>query len=156
MTLISLPAAITLTARSERTLWRMFADGSAAREVVNGKAMFSLESIKPFLCIPIDAEDLLLVEEADKGDAEAQTDLALIFLSNRKFKEAIFWLELAAEQGYADAMNWLGRCYIHGDGIEKNENVGMMWLAKAAANGHAISKAQMKTIRNRFKSSDAC
>ena len=42
MTLISLPAAITLTARSERTLWRMFADGSAAREVINGKAMFDL------------------------------------------------------------------------------------------------------------------
>lgn len=145
---ISLPAAITLTAWSERTFYRKFANGSMARETENGRSAIPFDLIKPHLCIPLEPEDLSVVESADAGDAEAQNDLALIFLSNDKPKGAIYWLELAAKRDFADAMNLLGRCHISGSGVPKDENIGIMWLAKAAALGHVISLRQMESMRN--------
>lgn len=148
MDMISLPTAITLTEKSERTLWRLIADGSIRREMDAGKAVIDLASLKPYLCLPLD--DLALVQAADHGDAVAQTDLALIFLANGKPKGAVEWLEQAAGQAYPDAMYWLGRCYIDGEGLAQDENLGLIWIAKAAADGHLISIAQMAGMRGRF------
>ena len=111
--LISLAAAITLTEWSERTFWRRFADGSVKKEVEgggNGKSMVHLDSIKPYITLPLDADDFALLRLADRGDAAAQNDLALIFLANGKPRGAIAWLEMAARQDHADAMHWLARC----------------------------------------------
>ena len=74
---------------------------------------------------------------------EAQNELALFFLANDKPEGAIYWLELAAKQGHADAMHWLGRCYIEGKGLAQNVDMGIMWLSKAAASGHIISRHQI-------------
>jgi TPR repeat protein len=146
---LSLPAAITLTDWSERTFWRKFADGSLTREMVNGKTMIDFAAIEPRLCLPLEAEDIALIEDADAGDAEAQNEVALIFLSNKQAKGAIYWLEQAAKQNHADAMNLLSQCYMYGNGVERNENTGLMWLAKAATLGHVISQRQMEGIRQR-------
>ena len=149
MQLITLPAAITLTEWSERTFWRKFADGSLARETVNGKAMISFDLIKPHLCLALSPEDLSVLASAVAGDAEAQNEMALIFLANKKPKGAIYWLEQAAKQGCADAMNLLSQCYMKGSGVPQDENTGMIWLAKAATLGHLISQCQMQGLRNR-------
>ncbi|MBK8317737.1 MAG: sel1 repeat family protein [Betaproteobacteria bacterium] len=149
MQLITLPAAITLTEWSERTFWRKFADGSLARETVNGKAMISFELIKPHLCLALSPDDLAILASAVAGDAEAQNEMALIFLANEKPKNAIYWLEQAAKQGCADAMNLLSQCYMKGSGVPQDENTGMIWLAKAATQGHLISQCQMQGLRNR-------
>jgi TPR repeat protein len=149
MQVISLPAAITLTEWSERTFWRKFADGSLARETVNGKAMISFDLIKPHLCLALSPEDLSVLASAVAGDAEAQNEMALIFLANKKPKGAIYWLEQAAKQGCADAMNLLSQCYMKGSGVPQDENTGMIWLAKAATLGHLISQCQMQGLRNR-------
>ncbi len=141
---ISLAAGITLTEWSERTFYRKFSSGTLAREVKAGVSMIALDSIRAHLCIPLDSEELALLEKADAGDAESQNDLALIFLSHGKPKGAIYWLELAARQGCAEAMHWLGRCHIEGTGFVKNDNLGIMWLAKSAAHGHMISQQQMQ------------
>ena len=61
MELISLAAAITLTEWSERTFWRRFADGSVKKEVEgggNGKSMVHLDSIKPYITLPLDADEM--------------------------------------------------------------------------------------------------
>ena len=110
--------------------------------------MIPFDAIKDQIVIPLDHDELDLLEQADLGDAEAQNCIALIFLANAKAESAIYWLELAAKQEHPDAMHWLARCYIDGKGIMKDENLGMMWLAKAAANGHTISEVQMQSIRN--------
>ncbi|MET0963256.1 MAG: hypothetical protein ABWY05_10650 [Noviherbaspirillum sp.] len=105
--LISLAAAITLTEWSERTFWRRFADGSVKREVEsggNGKSMVHLDSIKSHIDMPLAPDDFTLLRQADQGDPAAQNDLALIFLSSGRTRGAIYWLELAARQDYADAM----------------------------------------------------
>ena len=151
--LISLAAAITLTEWSERTFWRRFADGSVKKEMEgggNGKSMVHLDSIKPYIAMPLEADDFALLRLADRGDATAQNDLALIFLANGKPRGAIAWLEMAARQDHADAMHWLARCYLEGNGVARDDNLGMMWLSKAAAHGHLISENQLRLMRERF------
>jgi TPR repeat protein len=112
--------------------------------------MVSLEAIRTYICIPLEDDDVPLIKDADSGSAEAQNDLALLFLANQKPRGAIYWLELAAKQEYPDAMHWLGRCHLEGNGVLQDDNLGMMWLAKAAARGHIVSQAQMQAMRDKF------
>ncbi|MGZ4956529.1 MAG: tetratricopeptide repeat protein [Methylobacter sp.] len=147
---ISLQAAITLTEWSERTIRRRLADGSLKCATDNDayyKTMLCFDSIKHDICIPLDPDDIELIKSADAGDAKAQNDLALLFLENNKVKSAVYWLELAAKQSLADAMHLLGCCYLEGNGLPKDDNLGLMWIAKAASLGHPIALAQIQSIR---------
>lgn len=147
---VSLQAATTLTEWSERTIRRRLADGSLKCAADNGayyKTMICFDSIKHDICIALDPNDLELIKSADSGDAKAQNDLALLFLENNKLKSAVYWLELAAKQHCTDAMHLLGRCYLDGKGLPKNDNLGIMWIAKAASLGHPIALAQIQSIR---------
>ena len=116
--------------------------------MVNGKLVIPFHLIEPHLCIPLEPEELLVLEKADAGDARAQNDLALIFMANAKPKGSVYWLELAARQNFPDAMNLLAHCYAIGEGVAQDDNIGMMWLAKAAALGHVISQGQMQGMRD--------
>lgn len=153
--MISLAAAITLTEWSKRTLWRRISDGTLTRgddHSLDDKAKIGLDAIKAHICIPLADDDYALIASADKGNAEAQTDLALLFLAHAKPASAIYWLELAAKREYANAMYLLGRCYTDGNGLPHNDNLGIMWIARAAALGHVISLAQMDAMRSSFTS----
>jgi TPR repeat protein len=148
---ISLATAIALTGRSERTLWRYLADGAIARapESVSGKTLIDIDSLTPYLSLPLGQEELALVARADAGgagSAEAQNELGLRFLSAGKPDSAIYWLEQSANQGCADAMHWLGRCHIDGSGTPPDKALGIMWLSRAAAQGHIISRAQINGL----------
>lgn len=150
---VNIFTAITLTGWSERTFWRRFADGSVIRgekSGAKGKAMVLITSLTEHFCIPISSDDLALIESADNGDAQAQTDLALIFHANRKFKECVFWLQSAAKADYAPAMRWLGICHFNGEGLPPDDNLGIMWLARAAASGDRIALAQMQAMRTKL------
>jgi TPR repeat protein len=147
---VSLQAATTLTEWSERTLRRRIADGTlkcAAGNEARYKTMICFDSIKRDLCIALDPDNMELVKSADAGDAKAQNDLALLFLENNKPKSAVYWLELAAKQGFADAMQLLGHCYLEGNGLAKDDNLAIMWIAKAASLDHSIALAQIQSIR---------
>ncbi len=146
---VSLQAATTLTEWSERTLRRRIADGTlkcAGDNEAHYKTMISFDSIKRDLCIALDPDNMELIKSADAGDAKAQNDLALLFLENNKPKSAVYWLELAARQGFADAMQLLGRCYLEGNGLAKDDNLAIMWIAKAASLGHSIALEQIQSI----------
>jgi hypothetical protein len=149
---ISLASATSLTDLSENTLRRRIAQGVITRTIEdgpNGRSMIPFESIRHECCFAIKEDDLELIAAADQGVAAAQNDLALLFLSHSKAKQAIYWLELAIKQKNTDAMHWLGRCYIEGTGLARDENLGLMWLARAAAEGHIISGKMMEAIRQR-------
>ena len=118
-------------------------------DVPNGRSMIPFDAVRSECCIPLEKEDLELIAEADQGDAAAQNDLALLFLSHAKPGKAVFWLELAIKQKHTDAMHWLGRCHIEGNGVAQDENLGLMWLARAAAQGHVISQEMMGSIRQK-------
>lgn len=51
-------------------------------------------------------------------------------------------------------MQWLGHCYVNGKGVAKDANLGMMWIAKAAALGHVIAQGLMKTLISRALDKD--
>ena len=152
MPLISLSSTVALTGKSERTLWRLVSSGGLQREVVQGKAMFELDSLREFLPAPADVDDFpALIERADSGDAHAQADLALVLLrifrdTGRHGEAAHYWLQLACDQGCTDAMNWLGYCHLQGIGVEQHEELGVMWISRAAALGHEISRTQMAAL----------
>jgi TPR repeat protein len=87
--------------------------------------------------------DHRLVFQADAGDAEAQNDIGQLFLLAGKPRAALYWFQQAVQQDNADAMHWLGHCYISGSGVPQDHHVGLMWIAKAAAVGHVIAQGQM-------------
>ncbi|SEQ34631.1 Sel1 repeat-containing protein [Ectothiorhodospira magna] len=70
-----------------------------------------------------------------------------MLLEARRPDLALHWLQAAADQHYPDAMHWLGRCHISGEGVPKDEMLGLSWLQRAAALGHVISQRQMAGIR---------
>lgn len=146
---LSLQAVITLTEWSERTIRRRVADGGVRcvnNGVVANKILIAFDSIESDICIKLSVEHIELIKQADAGNVDAQNDVALLFLSRGKTKSALYWLELAAKQNHPDAMHWLGLCYMRGEGVTKDLNLAMMWIAKAASKGHAIALAQMKAL----------
>ncbi|WP_426115272.1 tetratricopeptide repeat protein [Massilia sp. PWRC2] len=159
--MINLATAATLTNWSKRTLWRRISDGTLSRTgddsmADDKKTKIDLDTIMSHICIPIESGDLELIESADAGDAKAQTDLAVLFLSYGKWESAIYWLELATKQNYSGSMYWLGRCHIDGNGAIADENLGVMWIAKAASLGHIVSTALMKAILAKDGRQESC
>lgn len=145
---VSLQTAITLTELSERTLRRRIADGSlhVAKAEDSNKTLVPLATIADYFCLPFDADQLALIHQADQGEVNAQNDLALLFLTHDKYKNALYWLDLAIKQNFEDAMYLMGCCYLSGYGVPKDDNLAIMWLAKAASLGHALALPQVQSI----------
>lgn len=148
MNAISLDAAIVITERSKRTWWRRITDGTVTRleNDARGRAMLAFAEVASLICVPVQAYDLEMILRADAGDADAQADVGQMFSNAGKHEAARYWLQIAADQEHADAMQWLGRCYLAGEGVPKDENLGVMWIAKAAAAGHIIAQEQMRAL----------
>ena len=81
-----------------------------------------------------------LVKSANNGVASAQYALAGHFMNGdgvaKNEKEAYKWYRKAAEQGYAEAQNMVGRYLEEGWGnVAKNEKEAVKWFKKAAEQG---------------------
>ena len=148
---VSVDSAIVITERSRRTWWRRISEGAVARVADDGRgrALVAWADVIPQICVDMDSEELALVLRADAGDASAQNDVSQCFSTAGKPKAALYWLQQAAQQDNADAMQGLGRCYLSGEGAPRDENLGVMWIAKAAAHGHVIAQAQMNGLLRR-------
>ena len=146
---ISLDTAMQLTGLSKRSLWRRVSSASypTQRESHAGsRTLIAIEAIEADLPAPLEPGDEAIIARADQGDAEAQNDVAMILMEANRYDLALHWLRLAAEQEYPDAMHWLGRCYIEGNGLERDEISGLKWIRRAADNGHIISQQQLKSL----------
>lgn len=148
MQTISLDAAVVITEKSRRTWWRRIAEGTVTRRAGDerGRAMVSWAEIAPHVCIPMTSEDCEFMLRADASDADAQNDIGQLFSLAGKHEAALYWLQQAAQRKNPDAMQWLGSCYLSGKGVSKDDNLGVMWIAKAASCGHVIAKAQMEAL----------
>lgn len=146
---ISLDTAALVTAVSKRTLWRRLDDGQITRQENDsrGRAMLTLVDLVPMLCVSVDPEDYELLVDADAGNADAQNDLAQLFLDANRPDIAIHWMQLAVEQEHPDAIHNLAILYMKGVGVRRDTTKGLMWLAKAASLGHLIAKQQVATLR---------
>jgi TPR repeat protein len=60
--------------------------------------------------------------------------------------EAVKWCRKAAEQGYAQAQNNLGRAYHNGQGVPRDEIEAVQWFSKAAEQGDADAKHNLEVI----------
>lgn len=77
---------------------------------------------------------------AMKGDKEAMCKLAKSFLNGENGLEkdnddAFKWFSKASELGHANAMAWLGDCYLYGWGCASNPNAAFLWSKRSAENG---------------------
>ena len=153
MNSISLDAVAAITGIGRSTLWRRVADGQLAKgeKDARGRATLLLGDALGLIRegAPIDwsKEDVDMLLQADAGDAAAQADIgALLYLGGGgggvRREAALYWLHAAAEQGNADAMQWLGTAHAAVGG-EENDNLAVMWIAKAAALGHTVAKRQL-------------
>lgn len=145
---ISLDAAAAMTGKGRRTLYRQIAEGKMAKQPkdARGRSMIALAEVVDLVGFPLDDDDLTMIVRADGGDAEAQDDVGQLFYAAGAFDAAIYWLREAAEQEHPDAMQWLGACYAAGHGVPKDVNLSVMWIAKAAAHGHAIAEHQIRSM----------
>ena len=150
---LSLTTAIAITDISERTWWRRIAQGTIQREsTVAGKhTRLQLSDVLPNISIPVNSRDIEFILLADTGNADAQNDVGQMFSIAGKAESAIYWFQQAANQGNPDAMQWLGQCHARGEGVSLDENLSVMWLAKAAALGHIIANSQMDAILKRSR-----
>lgn len=148
---ISLDTAALVTGVSKRTLWRRLNDGQITRQENDsrGRTMLTLANLVPMLCVSIDPEDYELLADADAGNADAQNDLAQLFLDANRPDIALHWIQLAVDQEHADAIHNLAMLHIKGIGLEKDGIKGLMFLAKAASLGHSIAKQQVATLHLR-------
>ncbi|MDG2170442.1 MAG: tetratricopeptide repeat protein [Opitutales bacterium] len=89
------------------------------------------------------------IKLAEAGDADAQVELGEMHLG-REFiwalgeigvpEEALKWFLKAAEQGNAEAQNYLGIMYYNGLGVPEKKGKSARWFLKAAKQG--IAEAQ--------------
>ena len=142
---VALSTAIALTGLSGRTLRRWIADGTLPR-CEGARAEVDLDSLTPHMRLTLDDDSRAVIGAADRGDAGGQNDLAMLFLTAHQHGRAAAWLERAAGHGHADAMHWLARCYLDGRGETLDIPLGVMWLAKSAAQGHRISAMQLTSL----------
>lgn len=145
---ISLDTTCAITETSKSTWRRRIAKGDFTRltDDARGRAILLWSEIEPYIFVPIEPEDKQFILLADAGDSEAQDNIGQLFLMSEKYPAAFYWFQQAAQQNNPDAMQWLGHCYINGKGVAKDDNLGMMWIAKAAAQGHVIAQDLMKGL----------
>lgn len=77
---------------------------------------------------------------AMKGDKEAMCKLGKSFLNgengvNKDNDDAFQWFSKASELGHANAMAWLGDCYLYAWGCASNPNAAFLWSKRSAENG---------------------
>jgi uncharacterized protein len=81
---------------------------------------------------------------ADHGNAEAQYNLAAMYVSGRGTPQddgqAMHWFQKSAGQGHILAQYSLGVGYENGRGVEKNHVAAMSWYFQAASQGLAAAQ----------------
>ena len=146
--------------------------GSGVRALVPFEAVQqSMEGVPGEAANAWSAQDVQTLVRADQGEALAQAQMgsqfALLALrgaapatppapGHDAGRIAHYFLERAAEQAQADAMHWLGLLYAAGlgpagdasdaDANANNNAMALMWIAKAAAHGHAIARQQLAAL----------
>lgn len=152
MNSISLDAVAALTGIGRSTLWRRVADGVLAKgeKDARGRATLALADalglVREGAGISLGGDDVAVLLQADAGDAQAQADIGvLLYLrgGGRAREAALYWLHAAAEQGSAEAMQWLGIVHAAGGGEPGQHHLAVMWVAKAASLGHLIARRQL-------------
>jgi len=95
--------------------------------------------------------------DADPDDVHARFDRAFCYLNSKKFQPAFADFLIAAEAGDAISQHAIGSLYMTGlpDGIPANQQEGIRWLRKAAAQGDARAIASLKIAVSQYPAAAA-
>ena len=89
----------------------------------------------------------LLYEKA----ARSNNDEVLLLLGNifqrKNPTKAVEYYKRSAELGNVEGQYQIGRAYLYGNGVQKNNAQARLWLEKAANNGHQQAIAQVTRIK---------
>ncbi|NLY15925.1 MAG: hypothetical protein GXZ05_06025 [Gammaproteobacteria bacterium] len=149
---INIDTAALLMGVSKRTLWRYLSDGrlSTLPKDEDGRVMLLVAEVAERCKFRLQAgdgdmetDDHALLALADGGDAVAQTGFALLMLEQGIHELALHYLQLAAAQGHADAMQHLANLYQAGTGVTQCFDTALSWRSKAAALGHPVAREQL-------------
>jgi hypothetical protein len=113
----------------------------------HGRTLITLRAIAADIGLALGDEETAVIQQADAGVAAAQQELALIFLPAGRPDRARPWLDLAAEQGCADALFCLGEARIAAPMTDPTE--GLALIRRATVAGHPLALAVMEGLRAR-------
>jgi TPR repeat protein len=87
------------------------------------------------------------LKSANQGNSDSQFWLGEnLYLSGNK-KEAFQWTQKASFNGSTDAQFNLGVMYLNGEGVSKDESLGVAWLIISATNGKDKAKEFIDLLR---------
>ena len=153
MTLISLNTACLLAGVSKRTLWRRIAAGILPSSRGTPGLPFTrveLAEIAADYDIKLEPDDIVAIQQADSGHADAQNEVGILFLERELPEQALPWLLMAANQGYPEAMYNIGEAFISGIGIPPDPRQGLDWLRRSAIAGHPLAITLIEALRLRY------
>lgn len=82
---------------------------------------------------------------AEKGNAEAQFNIALLYIDGCGTSQNSFLAAQHLKQGYSLAQVELGNLYLAGDGVEENHDKAISWFRKAVQQGDPIGTHNLGT-----------
>ncbi|WP_018865510.1 MULTISPECIES: tetratricopeptide repeat protein [unclassified Thioalkalivibrio] len=146
---ISIDTAMRVTGLARRTLWRRVAGHPEWKRNLDEplqRALIAVDALRSDLLFDATEDDLAVLVAADRREPESMNDLALLLLEAGHPESALEWLSRAAKKDHPDAMHWLGRCYISGEGCIADRSEGLAWLQRSAKKGHVISARQLDAL----------
>lgn len=92
---------------------------------------------------------------ADRGDARAQFDLALMYVEGNgviKNKRMAFnLLHKAARKNHTEAKFYMGLSFLNGIGVKKQAQLARYWFKLAAKAGHSKAMAHLASVENSLR-----
>lgn len=91
------------------------------------------------------------LKAAQHGNSSAQGMVGISYLYgfaslSKNQEEAVKWLTLSANKGFAPAQRALSECYIKGNGVAKNEKIAVEYLSQAAIGGDDEAQLQLSEM----------
>lgn len=135
------------------------ASGLALREAQDSQpapAVVQSRANEPTVATPSEAAAMALAANpglnrlAEQGDPQAQSNLAMAYLSGQGMAKDLAlarrWAEKSALQGHPDGQYTLGSMYLAGRGVLQNFQTAFRWFEKAAQQNHAESQYRLGTM----------
>jgi uncharacterized protein len=99
--------------------------------------------------VDLQTAEYWLKTAAGFGDAEAQTQLGLLYLQpqfTQSRAQALRWFQLASANGSGRAEHNLGLMYTLGIGVAVNRDEAIRWFRRASSHGLGASKANLGVL----------
>jgi len=87
---------------------------------------------------------------AKKGNANAQFDLALLYLNGKGIQKdarrAFKWFHKAARKNHTEAKFQMGLNFLRARGVKRNTYLAAYWFKLASKSGHKIARSYLANI----------